>query len=353
MGAQTAETIRSSTTVRLVEAQIRTMTTQLNAQLGGLLVQERAEALKGMKELLDDHRAGYTASLTRYLDPESQASLPVVMAKVFDAAAESLLKGVGKLLDEGDNSALGRLADRFTKELDRAVALLIEQMAARHALTTRSALAGRPYEDSVEERLIAFARPLGDKVTRCSDTLGVLRRRAGDMIVGIAPEAVRGETNVRIVVEAKRRGEKADAFSSQHIEACLTTAQRNRAAAGAIFVVESATALPLGLGFQEVNSKSIAVAFDPVGDDIAMAVAYRLVRLGVIQDVLGAGGQEIDRDTYSRVVSDIRVAMGKLDIVRTQHQAALNCITKAASAVNDLDDTVLRGLRQLDDLMGV
>jgi hypothetical protein len=353
LGAQTAETIGTSTTLRLVEAQITAMATDLNTKLGGLLVKERAEALKSTKELLDDHRVRFTASVTRYLDPESQASLPVVMTKVFDAAAESLLKRVGKLLDQGDDSALGRLADRFTKELDQAVALLIEQMAARHALTTRSALAGRPYEDAVEERLLAFARPLGDKVTRSGDTLGLLRRRAGDMIVSLAPESVRGRTDVRIVVEAKRRGAEANAFSSQQIEASLATAQRNRAAAGGIYVVESANALPLGLGFQEVNSKSIAVAFDPAGDDIALAVAYRLVRLAVIRDSLGAGGEEIDRETYSRVVSDIRIAMGKLNVVRAQHQAALNCITKAASAVNDLDDAVLRGLRQVDDLMGV
>jgi sarcosine oxidase len=70
-------------------------------------------------------------------------------------------------------------------------------MAARHALTTRSALAGRPYEDALEERLIALARPLGAKVTRCSDTLGTARTRAGDMTISIAPAAVRDLTSTR------------------------------------------------------------------------------------------------------------------------------------------------------------
>ena len=44
--------------------------------------------------------------------------------------------------------------------------------------------------------------------------------------------------------------------------------------------------------------------------------------------------------------------MGKLEQIRGQQQAAINSITKAAAIVNDLDDAVLGGLRQLDQLMG-
>src|SRR5205807_5553763 len=113
-----------------------------------------------------------------------------------------LVKQVQKLLEEGDDSALGRLAERFTKELDMAVALIIEQMAARHALVTKSSLAGRPYEDSVEVCLTGLARPLGDKVTRCGDTLGVARTKKGDMTITIAPAALRGQVDVRITVES-------------------------------------------------------------------------------------------------------------------------------------------------------
>ncbi|MDQ6883736.1 MAG: hypothetical protein M3077_05790 [Candidatus Dormibacteraeota bacterium] len=352
LGTQTAQTIRTSTTLRLVEAQVASMTAELNVKLGGLLVKDRGEAIKQTKEILDDHRAKITTTLTRYLDPESQASLPAVMAKVFDTAAEGLIKRVEKLLEEGDDSALGRLAVRFSKELDKAVALLIEQMAARHALLTKSSLAGRPYEDALEERLIALARPLGDKVTRCADALGQARTRMGDMIITIAAEAVRGESDVRIAVEAKLRGEKAHAFSPREIQDSLTGARRNRAAAGGIFVAESAGVLPLGLGFHEFGSANFAVAFDPAGDDIGLAVAYRLVRLAILQDVLESAGEEIDRDAYRRIVVEIRIAMGKLDTVRGSHQSAINSINKAATGVNDLADSVLHCLRQLDELMG-
>jgi hypothetical protein len=91
LGTQTAETIRTSTTLRLVEAQIAGMTQDLNVKLGGLLLKDRGEALKQTKEILDEHRTKLTTTLSRYLDPESQASLPGVMAKVFDTAADGLV----------------------------------------------------------------------------------------------------------------------------------------------------------------------------------------------------------------------------------------------------------------------
>lgn len=352
LGTQTAETIRTSTTLRLVEAQVAGMTQDLNVKLGGLLVKDRGEALKQTREILEEHRAKLTTTLARHLDPESQASLPAVMTKVFDTAADCLVKRFEKLLEEGDDSALGRLAERFSKELDKAVALLIEQMAARHALLTKSSLAGRPYEDALEERITALARPLGDKVSRCADTLGQARTRAGDMTITIAAEAVRGEADARIVLEAKRRGEKAQAFSSRDIQDSLAGARRNRAAGGGIFVAESAAVLPLGLSFHEFGCANIAVAFDSAGDDIGLAIAYRLVRIAILQDMLESKGEEVDRDAYRRIVSEIRIAISKLDVVRGQHQAAINSINKAATGVNDLADTVLRFLRQLDELMG-
>jgi len=44
--------------------------------------------------------------------------------------------------------------------------------------------------------------------------------------------------------------------------------------------------------------------------------------------------------------------MAKLDVVHGSHQSAINNINKAATSVNDLADTVLRCLGQLDELMG-
>ena len=37
--------------------------------------------------------------------------------------------------------------------------------------------------------------------------------------------------------------------------------------------------------------------------------------------------------------------------MRTQHTAAINSINKASAAATELNDSVVRGLRQLDELM--
>ena len=351
MGTQTIGMISTSTTLRIVEAQMTTMTQELSANLGTLLTSDRGANQKLMNELLDDHRTKVTSTLTTYLDPESQASLPVVMGKVFDDACSTLIKQVQALLSDGDESALGRLADRFSKELASATALIVEQLAAKHALATRSALSGRPYEDALEAQLVALARPLGDQVVRCGDTPGLSRRKSGDMLITIAPDAVGGRLDARIVVEAKRRGVSAHAFTANEIGKQLGDARRNRGADRGLFVTESAAPLPLGLGFHEYGSTDIAVAWDPTADDTALAVAYRLLRCGLVHDARKAGGEDIDREAHDRVVEDIRVGIAKLDTVRTQHQAAINSIGRAATAVDDVSESVLRGLRRLDELM--
>lgn len=353
LGTSVTGVLNTSSTLQMVEVQLGGLTQELTSKLSTVLVKDREAAIKMVRELLDDHRTKVATSLTRYLDPESQASIPVVMAKVFDKAAEALLKRVEVLLSEGDDSALGRLAERFTKELDAATATIIEKTAARHALSTKSALAGRPYEDIVEERLAGLARPLGDQITRCGDSLGLTRRKNGDIIITVSPEAVNGRTDVRIIAEAKHRSETAQVFSANEIKESLGHAQRNRGAAAGLFITEAAALLPLGIGFHEYGSSNIAVTYDPLGDDTALAVAYRLLRLALVQDVRGAAGEQIDREAHKRIVADVRSAMTRIDTVRSQHQSAINSITKASTAVTELNESVLRGLRQLDELMEV
>lgn len=352
LGTQAAATIATSTTLHMVEAQMTSMTQELSTSLGTLLRDDRGVAQKLLRELLEDHRTKVTSSVTKYLDPESQASLPRLMSKVFDDAGATLVKRVESLVAEGDDSALGRLAERFSKELAKSTTLIIEQLAAKHALVTRSSLAGRSYEDELEERLISLARPLGDRVTRCGDTLGVSRRKSGDILVTIAPEVAGGKPDVRIVIEAKRRGDAAQPFSPNEIRKQLSDARRNRAAAAGLFVTETAALLPLGVGFHEYGPSEIAVGWETGTDDTALAVAYRLLRCALVAGAREASGEEVDVESHRRVVAEIRVGLADLDKVRSQHQAAINSINRAATAVNDVNEVVLRGLRQLDELMG-
>jgi hypothetical protein len=352
LGAQTASTIRVNTTVRMVEAQMAALSQDLGSSLNQLLLKDRTEALNLFKDLVEDHRVKVATTLIRYLDPDSQASVPAMMGKIFDEAGDKLIKRFEDLLSEGDDSALGRLAERFSTELSKAAGLIIEQMAAKHALATRSALSGRPYEEALEDRLISLAQPLGDQVTRCGDTLGLYRRRSGDVLLTIAPDAVGGRQDIRIVLEAKRRGERAHAFSHAEIQNQLTAARRNRGAGRGLFVTEASALLPLGRGFHEYGTTDIAVAWHESGDDLALAIGYRLLRCALIGEARETAGVEIDREAYTRTVGELRKAITKLDTVYAQHQAVINSIGRAASAVDDFTEMVVRLLRQLDELMG-
>ena len=97
---------------------------------------------------------------------------------------------------------------------------------------------------------------------------------------------------------------------------------------------------------------SFAYAERTILHDVSLAVAYRLLRSALVEEVREAAGEEVDREAYRRVVADVRLAISKLDSVRSQHQAAINSINRAGTAMNDVIDAVLKGLRQLDELMG-
>ncbi len=351
LGTQTLATLQTSTTLRLVEAQLDGLSQELSGKLGGLLVSDRTESAKVIRELLDDHRTKVTTALTRYLDPESAASLPTAMTKVFTEATAGLSRRMEGLLSEGDESALGKLASRFSRELKESTNQVIERLAARNALMTQSALAGRPFEEALEARLTEITRPLGDSVTRCGDTLGRSRQRVGDLIVTIDPAMVGGRS-LQIVVEAKRRAETAQGFTLAGIHRALDQARKNRGAQAGLFVVEAAGVLPHGVGFHELSSTELAVAYTPGESDLALAIGIRLLRRSILADALPGADGAVDRDAGQRVASDLRHAIKQLSEAQTQHQSAINAIQKASVITTRLEGEIMTGLDRLDKLFG-
>jgi hypothetical protein len=350
LGTHAIETIGASTTLRMVEAEIAGMSTDLSGKLLELLTTERGQSHTALRDLLEDHRTRIATSLNKYLDPESNSSLPVALERQIEQGAQDLYGRVQTLLGEGNGSPLGRLEERLTKEIDSATAAIIEQVGARRALLTKSALAGRPYEDCLEEQLLTLARPLGDTVVRCADTLGQARRKCGDLLITVNPNQVRGQ-ELRIVVEAKRRAQGSSPFSEADIRNSLSLARRNRAADAGLFVVENSAVLPLGLGFQELGSTDIAVAFEPESGDVALAVAMRLLRWSIITSATPTSDTQLDREAAKEVIADLRQRMATIQGVQGHQQAAINSVTKASAGVKDLEDAILSGLRRLDELL--
>src|ERR1700687_3390794 len=76
--------------------------------------------------------------------------------------------------------------------------------------------------------------------------------------------------------------------------------------------------------FQELSPPDLAVAFDPeIGDDLRLAVGLRLLHLDLMASVVG-DRPDVDTAGIQRVVKELRLAVAKLEGIRTQHTAAIN-----------------------------
>jgi hypothetical protein len=169
-------------------------------------------------------------------------------------------------------------------------------------------------------------------------------------VVTLNPASTRGDV-LKIVVEAKRRGDNSAGFSEAAIRTSLLSARKNRGAQGGLFVVDSPSLLPLAVGFQELSPYEVATVFDPAEDDLALVISLRLVRCQIIADSLGSRGEKIDTDRASKLLVDIGKTIRTLEDVRAKQQSAVNSINKASTAVEEIQARALDSLRKLEDLL--
>src|SRR5262249_6074829 len=149
----------------------------------------------------------------RYVDPSSKDGLPAVMTERLDQIAKAALRQIDILLQDGDDSALGKLTSKLTKQIEEVERTICNQLAARNALITKSVHKGRPFEDATAAELAELVRPYGGQVERVGDALGVNRQRHGDHIVTFSGPLVGGHT-IRIAIEAKTAGSQSYSLAS-------------------------------------------------------------------------------------------------------------------------------------------
>jgi hypothetical protein len=348
LGVQGRKAIRANATMREIEARLLGVAGQLDGQLKERLADDRKVTKEELAALLADHRIRLTEALVRYLDPESTASLPVAMSKAFEGIVENLYKRVDCLLADGEESALGRLGDRVVKEIQQAAIAVVEQTSARHALVTRSAHSGRPYEDDVLEHVIRLTRPTRDSVVRVTDTPGLTKRKHGDFVIELDDAITRGHP-ARLVLEVKRRSDGTGAFSAQQILTVLDASCRNRGADMAIFVTENVARLPGGIGYRELSPGRIAVAFAPGGDDTALAVAIGVLRSQLLVSLAHDG--EFDVEAVRTALAAVRQKISNLEQVRSHHEAARRNIDMATCGVDEIRQEVLTRLAKLETMV--
>jgi predicted metalloendopeptidase len=141
-GATALLSVKTSATVQLLERQMADLVDQLRSamveNLGQTLQTDRELAKETLMRLLNEHSGSMTKLLGRYVDPNSKEGLPAVMAQQLEQVTKSALRQVDTLLQDGDESALGKLAAKLTKQIEAVEMSICEKIAARNALITKS-----------------------------------------------------------------------------------------------------------------------------------------------------------------------------------------------------------------------
>jgi hypothetical protein len=224
---------------------------------------------------------------------------------------------------------------------------VLREIAAKRALTTKSPLSGRPWEDAVEAFLTARARYAGDVIERTTNAIGQSQRLTGDFILTVNPTDVRNLPDVRVVVESKRR---AKAFTVREIRDELVLGmKKNRNALTGVFVVPSASLLPGAEPFLDVSPTCFAVTYDnQAGDETAFIMAIRITRVFAISAARKQGGGNFDMDKAMRLMAEVRAGMAYREQLRKEHTGAANHIANAVSISDTMAGAVLQAVSKLE-----
>jgi hypothetical protein len=307
----------------------------------------KTEFIEQLRAIVTETDASQKLFFNRYADPQNAASLPGATARAVTESNATMIKQI-RAIFEAEDGPWGKAIIAITKEMREANMQMVQQMAARKALVTRSNLSGRPWEDALEAWLMARSRVVGDLVERTTNASGQANRLTGDFVITVNPDETAGVT-VKVAVEGKRRSRQ---IGIKQIVEELKLVKRNRAALAGVFAVPCADLLPGGEPFLDIAPGWFAVAYDAeAGDDLALTLALRSARATAISTSKPATAGMPDLDAANRYIAEIRKAMVYREDIRRHHAAAVNGIGHASAAVDKIVNTVLEAVGKLEETL--
>jgi hypothetical protein len=351
LGNVALDAIQSNATIAIVEAKLTTLDEQLNTKLASTMAQDRLEASTSLSKILNEHDIRVRSVLSGYFDETSTSSIPSVVGARLQSVGVGLMDQLHKMLDAGDEGALTKIKDQIVKEIREQTTTVLAQVSARHALLTKSNLAGKPFEEAVTMKVSEIARPLGDQVEGCGDSPVSGKGSSGDVLQILNVENTRGEV-LKLVFEAKRRDATGQRFSHAAIAKSLDKAKKTRNASAAIFVADSADVLPNGLSFGHSGKNDYFVAFNPeLGDDTGLASAIYLARSAMLAELVRPESDGFDRPAAESTIAELRTNLEAFAKIESDHEAALKAVQRAGLGCDDLRSRITFGLRKLDELV--
>lgn len=337
-GGNAELTYRSNITTQLFERRLDGLAASLRDELdavvksGGQSVEER------LLRTLHKFEKDLSAWTARYIDPSSADGLPAIAASKLRHVTETAIKQVGVLLDDGQDGALAKWAERVAHQVQESERNILAQLVQRQTLDRTGVLRGRGFEEALSMKLAQIGLAMGSDLQRCGDTLGANRMKHGDHVLSFAD-------GHRVVIEAKSHvGQR---FSHAAVDKACNEARANRDAAAAVFVSETRDCLPDSVPFGQVGRGNLFVEFDPDGDDVGLVAAVYLARAAAAE-TKPSQSDRLDIAAVAALVREVRERVEHRSRIRTLHASALKAIGNANRVLDEDTEALLTYLARLD-----
>ena len=345
-GAVAISMVRTSAHVALLEKRVE----ELSASFGQGAIEQveaaGANQAKVIAKILDDHRVALDKVLAPMTDPNAKNGLPTKMVELLEEGHRKALKQLLAVLEDGDQSALGKAVKAMIEQVKASEKALMQQFAAREALLTRSNLRGGRFEDVLTRRLPILTQGVGF-VERTAVTTGNRAQNTGDYVVTLKDLAIKDV--VRLVIEAKSCKSR---MSPNAVRKELLEARLNRGALAGVLVAETADSLPNGIGFGQVSECDFFAAYGPeAGDETALSCAIYLARAAALASLPRGATAGIDLDIVEHEAGVIRGLLPQFDTLDSYQAKAGKAIQGAQTVTDDIRGAILAALRRMDDAL--
>lgn len=333
-GALGLETLKTSAHIVKLDEKIVELTTDLGEQSRT----DREEILDKIGELLD-RRDKLTIELVDKRNAEA--------AERHETLRKNALADLKVLLTDPESSELGKMKKDILDRLDKSDTTVTQAIAARQTELLKGSFAkGDAFEDVVAARLPVLARAMGGSVTYVGKTPGVKNADAGDFLL----EVVTAAGPVTIAVEAK---DHVSQKSAEAIRKSLKAASDNREADAAVFIAKSASILPKGMGFGQVDDCFFYCAFDPsAGDDAVLATTLYLAKMAAWECVRPTESSGVDMPVIVDQVEALRSLTELFAKIEASVGKAERENENIRTVAKRIREDMLRALTRLSEALG-
>jgi hypothetical protein len=258
-------------------------------------------------------------------DPTAEGNVIDTFRELVSATAAKATKQAVEQIAETTEESLERLS-RGLATLEKVAA--VEE--ARLAEAQRGTAKGLEHEQDAETLLGELVGVCGDSLDDVSTVPGVDGTKKGDKTI-----TPRG--GCTIVTEEKC----ATRMSEAKIRALLDEAMSNRGAEFGMFIVDDASKVPGNQPFHLIDDDKVAV----VAERLPMRMVYALFRAKALERAravraVDEGAVEESLGTIRHLIEEIRRALERFRLMRTEHTKASRAIAQAGRYVDETEEAI-------------